>query len=132
MIYFIQSGEKGPIKIGFTIDPEKRLGHLQCANPCELTLLKAIHGDMEEERRLHEKFRHLRIRGEWFKPNRVLRAYIHKASRVGTPEGPAGAAVVEAEPATIAAGFTLVESSCYVGDTLVSKTVYQTEKGGNT
>ena len=101
MIYFIQSGEKGPIKIGFARDPEKRLRHLQGANPCELALLKAVHGDVGGEKRLHAQFAHLRIRGEWFEPGDDLLDYI---------------------TAVVSVGFTVIESSCWLGNRLISKT----------
>ena len=123
MIYFIQCGdEKGPIKIGFAIDPEKRLYRLQCANPCELTLLKAIHSDVGDEGRLHAQFGHLRIRGEWFEPGDDLWAYIKEAIPARMPEGTAGSTVVAGGPAGIAGDVKVIESSCWLGNRLISKT----------
>lgn len=68
MIYFIQSGRSDRIKIGYCAsDPNTRLRQLQCGNPEDLRLIAVRDGDMEAEAYWHERFAHLRIRGEWFK-----------------------------------------------------------------
>ena len=67
MIYVIQAGgEDGPVKIGLTYDPEKRLAELQTGNPEILTLLRVLEGDAAREAEIHSMFSHLKIRGEWF------------------------------------------------------------------
>ena len=65
-IYFIQSGEDGPIKIGFSGSPDRRVPQLQTGNPRELLLRHVIPGDTAIERQLHSRFEPARIRGEWF------------------------------------------------------------------
>jgi hypothetical protein len=65
-IYFIQSGEDGPIKIGYSGRPDRRLPQLQTGNPRELILRHVIPGDTSVERQLHTRFEPARIRGEWF------------------------------------------------------------------
>jgi hypothetical protein len=65
-IYFIQSGEDGPIKIGLSHDPTKRLPQLQTGNHVDLRLRHVIPGDLGVEQTLHERFEPARIRGEWF------------------------------------------------------------------
>jgi Meiotically up-regulated gene 113 len=65
-IYFIQSGEHGPIKIGYSNKPARRVPELQTGNPDELLLRHIIPGDLMVERKLHERFEPARIRGEWF------------------------------------------------------------------
>lgn len=77
-IYFIQRGdEHGAIKIGWTwTDPMKRLHTLQHANDETLTLLGYFPGSCGDEAALHERFAHLRIRGEWFRPDDDLLAFI--------------------------------------------------------
>ncbi len=68
-VYFIQEGADGPIKIGFTTgDPSGRLSALQTGNPNPLRIVAATPGTMEDERRWHERFAHLRMLGEWFLP----------------------------------------------------------------
>lgn len=66
-VYFIQMGEGGPIKIGWTRDPWQRIHELQTAQPYRLRLLGVIEGDRHTERRLHRELAEHRVRGEWFK-----------------------------------------------------------------
>lgn len=65
-VYFI-GGPSGPIKIGVSKDPKRRLAGLQTNSPYHLKLLAIAPGGVEEERFLHAKFAHLRLKGEWFK-----------------------------------------------------------------
>lgn len=82
LVYFIQSGKKGAIKIGRTKNLAKRLERLQCGNPFELRVLATIPCGSEEEcigleARLHRFFRKSRIRGEWFKGTIRFTDYHH-------------------------------------------------------
>jgi hypothetical protein len=65
-VYFIQDGEHGPVKIGLSQDPERRLPKLQTGNPRELLLRHVIPGDRTVEHGLHTRFAPARIRREWF------------------------------------------------------------------
>lgn len=81
MIYFIQSGKNGPIKIGHTMgnDLRRRFWGLQTANPEELYCLGIIdgeHGDRALEQDILLRFKRYRIRGEWFRPNDELSEFI--------------------------------------------------------
>lgn len=79
-VYFIQQGdEHGPIKIGWSSNPERRLRALQLASAGPLRLLRKIHGCSGREHVLHHRFRHLRLRGEWFRPAPDLYEYIRTA-----------------------------------------------------
>lgn len=76
-VYFIQAGEGGPIKIGFTTgSPAARLASLQTGNPYPLKLIAAVRGAVEVETELHGRFGHLRMVGEWFRPAADLTAFI--------------------------------------------------------
>lgn len=76
-IYFMRSGENGPIKIGFTGNtPMARLSALQTGNPEPLNLIAAIPGVREDETRLHERFAALRIKGEWFRADPELIGFV--------------------------------------------------------
>ena len=66
MIYFIESGKGGPIKIGITGNIQFRLDELQVGNPCKLNLLWIYNGRQFTEFELHAKFKSDRIRGEWY------------------------------------------------------------------
>ena len=71
MIYFIQAGENGPIKIGRSNDVEKRLKQLQTASAEKLKILWVYDADNDKETEieLHEELKSERINGEWFKPS---------------------------------------------------------------
>jgi len=71
MIYFIQVGTDGPIKIGAAINPEERVASLQTGCPDELKLIFTSQKYTEKE--LQDKFSFDRIRGEWFKPYNILK-----------------------------------------------------------
>jgi hypothetical protein len=78
MIYFIQAGENGPIKIGYTEKPIKeRLSQLQMANHLELKLLWHIKGSLEKEKIIHNHFKEERLRGEWFNPAKKILTFIN-------------------------------------------------------
>lgn len=72
LVYFIQAGDDGPIKIGVAEKPMKRLAELQVASPVELNLLAVMKGGVDRERRLHTKFAEWRLHGEWFEGCDVL------------------------------------------------------------
>ncbi len=86
MIYFIQAGENGPIKIGRADNPQERLKQLQTANPYELKMLWVENtldtlgqSEAEYELELHQLFKLLKIRGEWFKPGEDILNYIRSS-----------------------------------------------------
>lgn len=68
MIYFIQSGTDGPIKIGYSQDPTNRLKQLQTGSPKKLKLLCAVEGGFELERRLHDSLCQYHLNNEWYHP----------------------------------------------------------------
>jgi len=79
LVYFIDDGFF--IKIGFSKDPEDRMIKLQTASPFKLRLLHSIVANRRLEREFHQKFRHLKSHGEWFRGESELRAYIAGLSR---------------------------------------------------
>jgi hypothetical protein len=73
MIYFLQSGIDGPIKIGTTAG-KSRVKELQTYCPYPARLIATIDGGRSIERRIHLALRGDRSNGEWFKPtNQVVR-----------------------------------------------------------
>jgi len=72
--YFIQPATGGPIKIGRTTWGRlaARVKDLQCASPYRLRVLLVVEGNFETA--LHNRFRHLRLSGEWFEPAEELAA----------------------------------------------------------
>lgn len=65
-VYFIQSGERSFVKIGWALDPPARLSQLQCGNPDTLRLLATIPGMLADELAWQVRFAHLSARNEWF------------------------------------------------------------------
>lgn len=80
-VYFIRFGSDGPIKIGYATDTVSRLHSLQTGSPVQLHLIGHVVGTIKDERKLHARFAHLRIRGEWFEPAADLLAHIDEVLR---------------------------------------------------
>lgn len=71
VVYFIQAGAGGPIKIGFTnYLPSIRISVLQPMNAETLVLLGEMPAPRgrDDEADIHAKFAQHRIRNEWFRP----------------------------------------------------------------
>lgn len=78
-IYFIKPvGMDGPIKIGCSDKPAKRLISLSAWSPFELELIGSVPGGFEEESRLHRRFSDLHTRKEWFMSSPALRQTIER------------------------------------------------------
>jgi len=76
MIYFIQNTNTNLIKIGYSALPRKRLKQLQLSHIDKLKILLTIKGSYSEEGKVHKKFAHLRVNGEWFRPEKELVDFI--------------------------------------------------------
>ena len=76
MIYFIQSGSDGPIKIGMSTNPERRLKELISLAPGGLRLLATVPGGKAKEIKLHKQFAEDCFQGEWFQPTPALLSFI--------------------------------------------------------
>lgn len=68
MVYFIQEGDNGPIKIGKAVSVERRLNSLQTAHHKGLTILQVIPGGAERESKIKKDLIKFKIKGEWFQP----------------------------------------------------------------
>lgn len=66
-VYFIQA-TSGPIKIGFSARPKRRLMELQTMHFETLTLRGVLAGSLLDEQRMHHQLQASRIRGEWYRP----------------------------------------------------------------
>lgn len=76
-VYFVQAGSPDrPVKIGFTQRPLYRLRALKTALPDRVVVLLTTLGTKDSEADLHLRFEHLRLRGEWFRPDPELLDYI--------------------------------------------------------
>jgi hypothetical protein len=81
-VYFVQSGTKGDIKIGYSINVKKRVQTLKTAMPEGIKLIGFITGDSALEKALHWKFRTLRKNGEWFKCDNDIIDYLNTVNEM--------------------------------------------------
>lgn len=77
-IYFIFDKKSQSIKIGYSSNPSQRLATLQVGNSNQLRLIKTIKGGVDIEHRLHDKFKTLKINGEWFQASQELLQFINE------------------------------------------------------
>lgn len=79
-VYFILGefgGDSFRLKIGFSSDPQRRCCELQKQCPGQIWVQAVIpcvtrDAALSLERRLHERFSHLRVFGEWFIDSRQI------------------------------------------------------------
>lgn len=84
MIYVIAEAgdDTGPVKIGVTTGPpshdtvKERLSSIQCGNHRTLEVIAMARGEAELERLLHRRFRAHRLRGEWFRREGEVLAFV--------------------------------------------------------
>ncbi len=77
MIYFIQQGKTGAIKIGYTKNSiTKRIVALQSASPHKLNLLCILEGTEKQERALHNLFSPYKLQGEWFESHPTIMMFL--------------------------------------------------------
>lgn len=85
VVYFIQMGDDGPIKIGLTNRSVKqRVADLQTGSPWPLHILAILPVKSPlDEYAIHRHFRDLRMCGEWFLPEFELFRFIRRIYREG-------------------------------------------------
>jgi hypothetical protein len=81
VVYFVQAGDDGPVKIGYASDFLKRLSALQTGCPDQLRVLGMFPGGPSEEKELHTRLNMHRMRGEWFAPSDTVLSAIAEASK---------------------------------------------------
>lgn len=82
-VYFAQVRGGGPIKIGSSMGPMKRIASLQSWCPFPLDFVCMIPGGTIAERVLHEAQKGFCIHSEWFEPNEALSEIIAHAKAHG-------------------------------------------------
>lgn len=65
-IYVIQGDPETPLKVGYAVDPVKRLATLQTGSYQDLRVLAVFPGDLEAEHACHRRLKPALVRGEWF------------------------------------------------------------------
>jgi hypothetical protein len=85
VLYFVQEGDGGPVKIGLATSMARRFKTMQTGNSTKLHLLgcwptteldPSAETPREVESAIHRQFAHLRLRGEWFAPTDELLGFI--------------------------------------------------------
>jgi hypothetical protein len=76
MIYFIQAGDDGPIKIGYAANVDQSITKWQGGSPVPLRLLTTLDGSLGVEVYLQAKFLHLRQSRKWFKVSQEILDFI--------------------------------------------------------
>jgi|SRR5690349_23447382 len=89
-VYVIQADEDGPVKIGVSSNPERRLAQLQTGNPARLVLVAVFLCTTWLIARTLEAAVHLalapfRLAGEWFRvsPTKACSTIEEQAARLG-------------------------------------------------
>ena len=83
-VYFIQAQPSGLVKVGFSVNPERRLRQLQTGSPEKLTMLHCWRvASAVQEKATHEAFKGFRVAGEWFKPDAALLGFIELMRNAG-------------------------------------------------
>lgn len=77
-VYFARRGKL--IKIGWSRNVRYRVSELKAK------LIGTVPGDRAEEKVLHARFAHLRVRGEWFKKDEELLNYIRNSAQTHEPD----------------------------------------------
>lgn len=76
-IYFVRAG-KDRVKIGFSNDHVSRFSALKTGNAHELKMIGIVPGTHQDEKAMHKRFAAYRVRGEWFKIEGELAAFLKK------------------------------------------------------
>ncbi len=72
-VYFIRAKSMNwPVKIGCTIDVERRLRALEKSSPLQLEVAAYVRGGLGLERKLHAYFQANHSHGEWFRRSIAL------------------------------------------------------------
>lgn len=93
VVYFVQMGRNGPIKIGQSRDDRtlrRRLEALSTSLPYAPRLRGVVPGvGRDYEQALHRRFARHRLRGEWFRPMPEVLEAANEVARGAIPHDPA-------------------------------------------
>lgn len=82
-VYFIEWF--GYVKIGWSVNVARRVSMFAMSHPVPPKLRYAAYGGQRAESMYHERFRHLRVKGEWFKEEGELAAFLAEQDAHLTP-----------------------------------------------
>lgn len=84
-VYFVYDEGAEAVKIGVAGDPLRRLDQLQTGNPRRLALLGTIPGGRGIESEIHDHFRPVHLRMEWFRATDEVLVQIDSILQDGWP-----------------------------------------------
>ncbi len=76
IVYFMQEGHDGPVKIGRASHPDALRAKLQPGHLKPLRVIATFPGDAARERIIHRDLKPFRLEGKWYSPARKLFQYI--------------------------------------------------------
>lgn len=77
-VYFILDTSCNLVKIGYSKDVHRRMKQFKTSN-CNLKLLYQIDNcSMDYEKMLHEFFKHIRVKREWFRYDSCIKLWIKR------------------------------------------------------
>lgn len=80
-VYFVRlASDEGPIKIGCSYTPARRLTDLMCWSPLPLKVLATLPGGFALESKIHRRFAATHSHKEWFQPTPELLSLIEAVS----------------------------------------------------
>lgn len=83
-VYFIKPiGMDGPIKIGYSKCPEKRLVALSMWSPWPLEIIGSVKGIRKDETNFHSRFKDLHSHRKWFRTSPLLLETIAAVLKAG-------------------------------------------------
>ena len=80
---YVMQNEHGLIKVGQSVDPERRRRQLQTLENCRIALVLALRGKGHREGAIHRKLKKHHIDGEWFDGNDEAREAIGRTIKSG-------------------------------------------------
>ena len=80
MIYAITAREIGMVKIGYSKNPKSRIYGLRVSMPFHLVIEGVCDGTRVEERELHKRFKEHHVKGEWFRIEPEVEAFLKTLS----------------------------------------------------
>ena len=81
-VYVVGNKEMNICKIGFSNNVFKRLTAIQVGCPFKLEIFCVVYGSVKTEKMLHKKYDYLRLNGEWFKYEGLLKESVEKTQSV--------------------------------------------------
>jgi hypothetical protein len=96
--YFIRDEDQ--IKIGSSMNPEQRIKSIEMQSGRSVQRLAIVAMEVCDEFQTHQKFAHLRLRGEWFRAGPDLLEYIDQIKATVYVAPPAPAAPIRKQAAS--------------------------------